>query len=420
MLRRHIIGLQHTYTVTAQPPDIARWTGLTAQSQAQGFSQGDPLRLTWGFVNDGLNIPNFGAGLGPAAPSDVQAWLTNTYGSFDAGVAVFESTFDRWSSISGLEYTFQTTDDNAAFATSAGNANRADIRIGGRPIDGNNGVLAFNFFPNSGDMVIDTSDSFFNNAANDNLASRNVIAHEHGHGVGMAHVEPVSFQFLMEPVTLANPTFDGPQHHDILIAQRGYGDAFERSNGQLGNDTAALATSLGVVADGATVAIGQDAATFAVAITANDFVSIDDQTDTDFYSFDIDQSAEVSLGLQALGFEYDIGPEDNIPNNEIPFDTQSRSDLVLSLFDQDGSTLLAQSDITGLGGAESIDDFLLSAPGTYFVQITGTDNADALAVDTQFYGLTISAAFTAIPEPGSFALLALIGSAACLRRRSNR
>ncbi len=34
----------------AQPPDIGRWTGNTALNQTQGFAQGDPLRLTWGFA----------------------------------------------------------------------------------------------------------------------------------------------------------------------------------------------------------------------------------------------------------------------------------------------------------------------------------------------------------------------------------
>ncbi len=31
-------------------------------------------------------------------------------------------------------------------------------------------------------------------------------------------------------------------YHDILVAQRGYGDALEKSNGGLGNDTADNAT----------------------------------------------------------------------------------------------------------------------------------------------------------------------------------
>ncbi|MEE2826353.1 MAG: hypothetical protein VYE64_06970, partial [Planctomycetota bacterium] len=75
-------------------PDIDRWTGNTALSQAQGFSMGDPLRLTWGIVNDGLNINGFAGEA--AAPSNLRARLTGIYGSEAAYLTQFESVFDRW------------------------------------------------------------------------------------------------------------------------------------------------------------------------------------------------------------------------------------------------------------------------------------------------------------------------------------
>lgn len=392
------------------PPDISRWTGNTAFAPPQGYGQGSPLRLTWGFVNDGVNIPNAGFGAGP---SNLRARLNTIYGSQAVWQPLFASVFDRWSSISGLSYTYEANDDGAAFRDSVGVANvRADIRIGGKALDGDSNVLAYNYFPNSGDMVIDTNDNFYNNTSGGSLRLRNVVAHEHGHGIGISHVSTSNDQ-LMNP--FYNSAFDGPQHHDILVAQRGYGDFYEKGSGGLGNDVAARATALGNVASGGSVSIGNSARTLLVAPTATDFVSIDDQSDTDYWSFTVGSAGMVDLSLEALGFTYVAGPASG--GTTVNFNTEQRSDLTLSLFSTDGTTQLALSNSTGLGGDEFINDFNLTAAGTYFVRITGVNNADSIALDTQFYGLTI--AFNSVPEAGSLAVIAL-GSACCLMRRRRR
>jgi hypothetical protein len=49
------------------------------------------------------------------------------------------------------------------------------------------------------------------------------------------------------------------------------------------------------------------------------------------------------------------------------------------------------------------------------LRVTGVNNPDAVAIKTQFYGLTAN--FTAVPEPNSLTLVAMIGSALLLRRR---
>ena len=84
-----------------------------------------------------------------------QAWFSNV-----------ASVFDRWSEVSGLNFVYEPHDDGAAlsnFASAApGTAGvRGDIRIGGHAIDGTSGTLAYNFFPDNGEMILDTSDSFF-------------------------------------------------------------------------------------------------------------------------------------------------------------------------------------------------------------------------------------------------------------------
>ena len=412
--------------------DGQRWSssflpnGGVALSQSQGFSLGSPLNLTWGFAADGDTfIPNFGQGQG--ANSNLIARLDQIYGTSGGSdltqrswFSNFHSVFDRWSSISGLTFIYEANDDGADFSNSNSSATqgvwgtRADVRIGGRPIDGNSGVLAFNFFPNVGDMVIDTNDNFFNNTTNNSIRLRNVLSHEIGHGIGMQHLftSQSDVNALMNP--FINTTFDGPQYHDILIAQRAYGDALEKG---AGNDTFGNATSLGLIADGDNVSIGDSARTFAVTADNTDFISIDGQSDIDFFSFSISTAGSVNILLEALGFSYLTQPQGTgggPTGNNVLFNTAERSDLALALFDTDGTTLLALEDANGLGGSEAINDFFLADAGTYFVRVTGLDNPDSTTIKTQFYGLSIG--FTAIPEP-SFGGLLMFGAALTLLRR---
>lgn len=400
----------------AQPEDISRWSSGTALTPVQGYGMGNPLTLTWGFAAEGTLIPSFNTG--PQGNSNIVARMDAIYGSGPGGndltqrpwFALYQSTFDRWSSISGLSYNYESADDGNAFSGSNGASNRgvvgvrADVRIGGRNIDGNSGILAFNFFPNVGDMVIDTNDNFYNTTTGNSLGLRNVVAHEHGHGVGMDHITtPNTARQLMNP--FVSSAFDGPQHHDILMAQRGYGDVNEKSFAGLGNDVVLRATDLGVLADGGTVSIGNSARTLAVAATATDFFSIDHSNDTDFWSLTVNSAGTIDVLLEGLGFTYTA--------NGQSFNTQTRSDLSLALFDTDGTSLLSSANANGLGGNEAINFDLVGA-GTYFLRVTGSDNPDAVAIKTQFYGL--SASFTAVPEPGTFAVLLVAGAAVLLRR----
>jgi len=229
----------------------------------------------------------------------------------------------------------------------------------------------------------------------------------------MEHVESSTDRYLMEP--FASTAFDGPQHHDILIAHRGYGDVNEKSNSQQGNDTAALATGLGLIADGTTVSRGQDATKETVADSDTDFYSIDDETDTDFWSFEIASASLVDINLEALGYVYNIDEQNGSGGGD--FDTRARSNLDLALFDTDGTTLLGSSNVTGFGGNEQLTGVQLENAGTYFVRVRGADNDDSISVDTQFYGLTVNVAAIAIPEPATFGLLSFGGLALVSRRR---
>ncbi len=65
----------------AQPPDISRWVGFTANTQTQGFNKGDPLKLTWGFAAQGTSINDATFSGFANAPNNLQTRLNGIYGN---------------------------------------------------------------------------------------------------------------------------------------------------------------------------------------------------------------------------------------------------------------------------------------------------------------------------------------------------
>ncbi|HMP80852.1 MAG TPA: matrixin family metalloprotease [Pirellulaceae bacterium] len=393
-----------------------RWTQTA--TNGPGIQRGDPITLTWGFAREltgSTFIPNFGPGTGAGANSNLIARMDQIYGSGPGGTNLtlrpwfqhYQSVFNRWSELSGITYVYEANDDGLAFNDlnqSQGVLGvRADIRIGGRSIDGNNGVLGFNFYPLNGEMVIDTNDSFFNNTNNNSRRLRNVVAHEHGHGLGFAHVIPTNQTKLMEPAFTGS--FDGPQLDDILALHRNYGDRLEKTNGGLGNDTAGTAYYLGSVTN-ITASIGNHGSTVQVSPTQSDFVSIDGTTDVDYFRFSVDGKSLVDIVLTPQGPTYNQGPQGG---SSAPFNAAAQNDLMLTLFAQDGTTILAHANATGLGGSEVIS-YLVNAAGSYFVRVMGSVDA------VQLYRLQITGGLV-IPEPAGGLVLLVFSATALLRRR---
>ena len=373
--------------------DNYRWSS-TAFS-GSGLGQGDTTVISWGIVPDGLTIPGFNGE--PESASNLRAFLGGIYGvttnhadlTDEPWFALFQDFFHRWGQVSGVEYRYEPNDDNAAFGSaSPGIAHvRADIRIGGHYIDGETGsnTLAYNFYPNVGDLVIDTSNmTFYANTANHSRSLRNVLSHEHGHGLGIEHVCPVistSDGRLMEP--FINLNFDGPQFDDILAVQRGYGDVFEKG---LGNNTAARAVALGAVNAATPIIRGADGRDHRVAPTETDFLSIDDDADIDFFSFTVGAGLAVNATLTPVGPSYLSGPQnaDGSCSAGTLFHASTQSDLALAILAADGTTVLHTAHSQGLGVAETLSTLLLPA-GTYYARVTGTANA------AQMYELNLSA-----------------------------
>lgn len=343
--------------------DGNRWSQTA--TDGSGLGQGDPTTLTWSIVPDGT--PIFGYIGEPSAPSNLRALLDFIYGDEAIWLPIFQRVFDRWDELTGITYVFEPNDDGSAWtqnSIAAGQPGvRGDIRIGGHALDGNNGVLAYNFFPNLGDMVLDTSDGIFTNTSGDSLVLRNTLAHEHGHGLGLSHVCPVENTKLMEPIL--SLSFDGPQHDDVLAAQRGYGDPFEH------NDTSGAATDLGAPGEG--------------ALDLDD-VSVDDTGDGDLYRLRLGAPGSLDAALTPVGFTYLSGPQN--PNGTCSsgtiFNSLTIHDLRLRVLDA-SLVPLATVDANGAGEGEVLSELTLPAAGDYFIAVTG-DSSNA----AQLYRLELT------------------------------
>ena len=361
-----VMDLYNRYMI-AGPSPLAyflggRWSG----------GQGNPRNLTWSFVPDGTLISS---GIGePTAPSDLFSRMDSLFFENTATwIALFEQSFARWGELTGLSYTRvqfggQPWDDGATWGSSGSAGLRGDLRISMKNIDGGSGVIAFNFFPSNGDMVLDRSENWgasFNNFR----FLRNVIMHEHGHGLGEFHVCSNNSKQLMEP--FINTSFDGPQHDDMRGAQRHYGDPFEPDN------DAASATDLGTL----TVASPLTTPPLPPPTTGSNpantaLMSIDGSSEQDWFLFSVDEPFSI-LTVSAIprGFSYDSSPQQGgscTSGNTV--NSKAAANLDIELYDSDGVTLLASSATAGLGATETLSDAELTGPADYFVRIfvTGT------------------------------------------------
>lgn len=369
----------------AYVPDT-RWTSTSSGSTG---AEGNPITLTWGFARDGNAIPN-------ESNSNLMAYLDNIFNVSSGGnnlaqrpwFSLFQDSFKRWAELGGVTFVYEPNDDGRRLESANGvRGVRADIRIGGANIDGANGTLAYTFLPNSitggGDMVVDTSETtFFANSANNYRQLRNTIMHELGHAIGLSHVLSNSSDLLMEPFISAG--FDGPQLDEIRGIHGYYGDALEKTNGGQGNDTYTLASALGSLTVGGNLSIGSDAAGTSQAVGASetDFVSITNSDDVDYYSFSVAGSAALSAVLMPLGGVFTQGAEGEA---QASFNANARNDLSLTLFDRNGTSLLASANSAAAGQAEQLTGIGLSAAGQYYIRVAGASDS------VQLYQLQLTA-----------------------------
>jgi hypothetical protein len=312
-----------------------RWT-WTAVDGGTG-SQGDPITITWSFVPDGT--------WADGGSSDLFAVFDAAFGG-SGWMNKIRNAFDRWAAAIGIEY-IEVSDDGANMPGSNGQLGvRGDVRIGGRYIDGPGNVLAYDYYPSAGgDMVLDTGDdAFYSNPVYNYANLKNVVAHEHGHGIGLGHVIPNDCTKLMEAYHCGGAYFIGPQDDDIRGGMRNYGDPYEN------NDTNAEPTDLGT--------IGSD-----TLVVEN--LSIDrGTTDIDWYLVTL-SGTNVTVEVDPVGSTYLLGEEGGSTSW---VSTDSISDPDIELYDALGTTLLASATSGGLGETEVLNHTVASV-GDYQIKV---------------------------------------------------
>lgn len=328
---------------------------LTTQ-WAMASGPNSPITLRWSLAPEGLSIPD-AAGVG-SGPNAIRQKLTATFGSVEAGLEVLRECFEIWGGLSGVTY-LEVPDDGAAWG-SPGSGTRGDVRIAAHPFNNAN-VLGYNQFPQDGDMVLNSSVSW-GTPADDFRFFRNLVHHEHGHGLGILHVCPANESKLMEP--FLSTAFIGPQHDDIRAVQRHYGDRWEPNNSR------AAAAFLG--------GPGLDE-TFSPA-------SIADASDGDWYRFEADAGSMLDASVAPVGFTYNSGTQFFIfcPNGS-SVNSLVVHDLRLRLYATDGTTLLADANSNPAGQPESISGFKFDGAGEYFLLVSG-----GAASNIQLYDLSVS------------------------------
>lgn len=352
-----------------------RWSSTA--TNGGGLTQGTPTTLTFGFVPDGTFCPSI---IGVTGNSNLHAWLNGIYGNQGVWQPIFQQVFDRWAELSGLSYVYEPNDDGSNLNTGAGVLGvRADLRIAAIFIDGNSGTLAYNNFPQDGDMVFDSGDNFFNNTASNSLRLRNTAAHEHGHGMGLLHVCPISQTKLMEPfISLA---YDGPRHDEVRGSQRHYGDPSEPDN------TSGTANYIGVLNPGGSIEVGP------VAQPVNGSVlSIDANGESDWFRFTVNDPVAAIATVTPVGLQYDDSPQacggqpGSCCSGSIT-DSAAIADLNVEIVGTNGSTVLVTGASQPIGSAETSPEAALITPGDYFVRVfEGNTPGQA-----QLYGLTVAA-----------------------------
>lgn len=327
----------------------SRWSG----------DMGSPRALTWSFVPDGLVIES---GKTSELFSRMDALFASA-GGRAVWIAQFQAAFDRWAALSGTSYTRVRSgaadwDDGAAFGSSR-SATRGDVRICMIPMDGQWNVLAKNYFPSHGDMVMDSSENWANPASNYRFL-RNVLMHEHGHGLGLYHVCPVTQTKLMEPYL--SMLFDGPQHDDIRGCQRLYGDD--------AGDSGTLATSvpLGSLLPGSPLTIGEVPAP---AVPDAAVLSIDADGESDLFQFTMAAPGGLDCTVAPVGLTYDssVQNSDGSCSSGSYVNSLALADLNVQVLGSDGVTVLATGAARPAGEPETLANVPLPAPGSYYVRV---------------------------------------------------
>jgi Matrixin/Dockerin type I domain len=338
--------------------------GSRFQNSSSRWGSGQKVTLYYSFPPDGTTL----GGQPQQENSNFmhQRWSDpSAFGSEQAWKDLFAQAFDSWGQITGNTY-IEIADDGASWPNSLGPFNdssqnpanpvslkRGDIRIVSSIDDGPSGVLAFNFLPaQGGDMHLDSADltsSAYLSSTNNFRLLRNVVVHEHGHGLGILHECPSNNHAIMQP--FITTFFDGALLDDRLAGYAKHNDRLDPNN------SIAAATDLNAIG----FSTGPMFTLALVAITNND---------SDFYSFTIGLPSVIDISVVPQGSTYNSGPQ--LPggacSSGTPFSAKSQADLLFTVFDPNQFALITINDKTA-GFTEFRSNINLPDPGTYTIRV---------------------------------------------------
>ncbi|HEX8878089.1 MAG TPA: PKD domain-containing protein [Phycisphaerales bacterium] len=386
--------------------DTFKWG--PAGSSGGGFFSGTGLRanLTYSFAPDNTAWGLSGTIL-PQGFSDMEFALDLAFGDRELGKEYIRQAIANWRRYGGITYT-EVADAGIPMDTNSTRRNNVgDIRFGGL-FWGINGILAYNGFPTTlgvssvfggGDMCMNTA--YFNEGARfsnpdlDYRNFRNVIAHEHGHGLGFIHQIPCVGTKLMEPQ--AAVITDMVQLDDRRGVNRNYGDRYS------GNHSLLNAVNLGTLSSPARSLALRD-------ISTNGFFDGGtNPTGTDYFKFTLSQSQQVTINVNPTGESYETGQQaSQCTGTTTLYNSKLMGDLAFRLLDANGNALTTVN-AAGVGVLESLTTTL--GAGTYHVQVWDNNAANATGGSNpntivQMYDLELIAGAGVFTEPYANAGLA--------------
>lgn len=355
------------------------------------WPNGPEITLRWSFVPDGTLAPNLNNVNGPSA---LFATLDAQFGNRN-WINLFEQSFARWGALTGIRYERVQVggnpwDDGAAWGSVGQVGQRGDVRIAMRPFS-NNDVLAFNSFPTNGDMVVNQNINWAGDSGNNFRFARNVIMHEHGHGLGLAHTCPLNNSKLMEPFLAI--AFDGPQQDDVRGAHALYGDNRED------NQTSATADNLGTLNPGTTLTLGTPSVPAPVPPSTS-ILSIDNG-DQDWFEFTLAEARLVTFRASPIGTTYSEGPQTQACNTGTNVDALRQADVSMTVLGSTGATIYRTANDVGLGAQEVISSLLIPS-GRSYVRITEVGTP----TQVQMYTLQLQVGSTSMRPTASDAAFA--------------
>ncbi|MBX9736445.1 MAG: pre-peptidase C-terminal domain-containing protein [Phycisphaerales bacterium] len=369
------------------------WNGNVAVGQTATRSAGQAARatLTYSFPDDGPTWGTSTSGFTPA-PNALNAAITALFGASaqDRGRELCRQALASWRRSAGIDYT-EVSDDESNFSNSTlKSGTRGDIRIGGIPLGRTTTVLAYNQFPSSGgDMVINTSymtgTTQLASFSNGYRYWRNVVAHEHGHGLGYQHVIPCSGTFLMEPQISTN--FNMVTIDERRGAGRNYGDRLS------GNNAPVRAVDIGNLTSPAFRSVRL------LDLSTNGPTGTN-SSNQDWFRFTVSSSQRVIISATPTGGSYLNDPQTSNcidPASPTTINATNIGDLALRVYTSNGQTLLFEAALNGVGVAETIDQTF--DPGTYTIQVIDVTPGTSSNATVQLYDLAaLVPGFTSEPQ----------------------